>query len=1606
MKKALKWIGAAVLIPILLFALLAGLLYFPPFQQWAVRQASSYASEKTGLNISVGTVRLKFPLDLRLDDVVAVQPPGDTIASIGSVVADVQLRPLLKKQVVIDELTFEQARVNTADFIQAARVRGDVGKLRVTNSDVFLNGKDDPSVSDVNLSNVLLSDARLDVVLADSVPEDTTESETSWRIFAEKAKIENSDIKLTMPAADGPTQVTAHLGQAEVSSGVFDLKRGSYSVGSVSIDGSALAYDSGSGNQSPADENRPGGGVAPSEIDFSHLKMSDLSLKADSISYNSSPSSGSQLSANLRSLSFREQSGLDVRNVSGRLAMADERLKLTDGKVETSESSLSADFDMALNAFAEQEPGTMKATVHAALGKQDLMRFMGSLPKEFRQRWPGQQLRVDGVVRGNMQNMGFSDLTLSLPTAFKATASGHLENLQSLTGDDPSAGSGPFRADIDFNARGENLDFVRELLPPDVKSQVRIPRGVTAQGNVKANGQQYAADVRAGVGKGTLVGTVKLDADRMAYEAHVKTSQLPLQQVLPDYGLSPITATIDATGTGTDLLSPRTQFTAKADISQFSYGGRDLSGLTADATVRNGKAHARLTGDNSLLKGTATVDALMGARGFKGTVVADLAHADLQRLGLVDSMMTVSGCAHLDIDSDLKHNHKIQGSVGDLAVSVREYPAADATSGGEVRPVTRVFRPGDLWLDLLSRRDTTRAVVDCGDFHMALAAGEGYEQLMKAGTELVAEVNRQYADRTIDQQRLRSVLPSAQLSLSSGRDNFFVEMLNHYGYGLGELNCQLSSAPATGLNGRLHAEAVMVDSILLDTLNFNILTDSVRTTYQAQIRNNKKNPQYTFNALIDGVVHDKGTIFGTRLYDENGELGVRLGLQATMERDGFMLRTYGNDPVLGYRKFHVNDSNYIFLGPKNRVSADLVMRADDGTGIQVYTNDDNDVAQQDITLSLHHFDLEKILAVIPYTPDISGMMDGDFHVLKTDDEMSVSTTIDVKKMAYEKSPMGDVGAEFVYMPKNDGSHYVDGILTLDGGEVANLSGTYKADGQLDADVSLERFPLSLANGFIPDQIVGLEGYGEGELSVKGQPSKPVVNGEVYLDSAFLVSVPYGVRLRFDNDPVTITDSRLLFENFNMYSSSAVSRSQNDNSSPLTTYGSLDFSDPSHMRLDMKMRAQNFLLIDSKENPRSEAYGKAYVNFFGTIAGEVTNLLMRGKLDVLGTTDITYILRDTPLTTDNQLEGLVTFTDFSDSTQTVVNRPELAGFSMDMTVDVSKGAHVMAYLNTDKSNYIDLMGGGTLRMAYNNADKLRLTGRYTLANGEMKYSLPIIPLKTFTIQDGSNIEFTGDPMNPTLNITATESVKTAVSSSNGVGRSVEFDCGVIITKTLNDMGLEFTLSAPEDMQLQSELLSMSKEQRGKLAVTMLTTGMYLADGNTGGFTMNNALNSFLQSEINNITGNALRTLDFSVGLDNTIDATGNTSTNYSFKFAKRFWNNRLKVSLGGKVSTGAEIESQNQSFFDNVTFEYRLDDTANKYVTLFYENNVYDWLDGFTQEYGAGFIWRRSLQHFKDVFNLRGDRQLLPVVAPTDSLRRQEAVPSVELPDSLSVKETP
>ena len=73
-----KWLVGILLLPVGLVTLLSILLYIPYVQDFAVRQATAYASEATGMRISIGQIRLSFPLDLKIRDVQAIHQ-ADTL---------------------------------------------------------------------------------------------------------------------------------------------------------------------------------------------------------------------------------------------------------------------------------------------------------------------------------------------------------------------------------------------------------------------------------------------------------------------------------------------------------------------------------------------------------------------------------------------------------------------------------------------------------------------------------------------------------------------------------------------------------------------------------------------------------------------------------------------------------------------------------------------------------------------------------------------------------------------------------------------------------------------------------------------------------------------------------------------------------------------------------------------------------------------------------------------------------------------------------------------------------------------------------------------------------------------------------------------------------------------------------------------------------------------------------------------------------------------------------------------------------------------------------------------------------------------------------------
>ena len=1514
-KKALKWLGITVATPIALFLLLAILLYIPPVQNFAVHQVANYLSGNLGMDVRIDKVRLAFPLDLAVHHMTAVEK-GDTLLNADRLRLNVKLMPLFEGRADVDGFELYGLVIDTKSYISDTRIKGHAGKLTAAAHGV------DWEKELVNLDHARLHDADIYVTLSDTAKKDTTESKAKWNIAVKKVDIERSKVHLQMPGDS--MRIYANLGRAALRGGAFDTGRNYYAVKTLQLQDCDVNYD--------IPYIKPVAGIDPN-----HIAVKRLTLMLDTLSYNNE----GVLRAGLRGLTLHEKCGLDVTRLSGSVYMDTTQLRLPALLLRTPASRIDADVAFDFKAFSAGKGGHCQAMVDASIGYDDIRTLAtGYVDKAYLRALPHKPLAIKGTVSGNIDHLRLPSLTLNMPGVLQASANGYTNYVTK------DWRNGKF----DFNLRTKSMAAVRQLMPASLKQSINVPDGLSLRGKAAFNGSRYDADIKAGIGRGSLTAKAKLDVKRETYKVVATAHQLPIASIVRGVPVGPFSGSLRASGSGWDVMSPRASLTADAKVNTLSYERYPLGGISVKANLRGGKAVAHFEADNPLLQGNGHIEALLGRHKYEVAVKASLPNIDLKKLGVTTDTL------YFGTDIDIK-------ATANKAFTAYALSGSIANNHFTTQRMSAMAK--DILFDLATSRDTTTANISAGDLRLRLGAKGDIPHLGTHLARFANELQKEAKTYNIDQERLKTYLPVMAFYLDAGRDNPLYNIARMKGYSFSSAYVNLNTDPHVGMTGDARMGALNVGALLLDTIDTHIFQNSTGVQMRGLVKNGKKNPN-PLEVRMRSYVMRSGAGIELSYYDSEGERGVDVGLQAALVDGGLNIHLYPENPVLAYRNFKVNKDNYIFLGKDNSIRADVDLLADDGTGLKIYGEPKDSV--NDLTVSVNQVNLGELSAVLPYMPKLSGMLSGDVHV--TDDsqhkQLSAMASLTADNFKYEDMPLGNVGIDAVYLPKTGGEHQASAFINSNGKEVLACNGTYfdRNGGTFEGDAQLHDFPLQMLNGFMASTDVALKGIAGGDLRVNGSLDKPVINGSLDLDSAHIYSDVYGFDLRTDERALDIKDSRIIFSDYRLFSTGK---------EPMVLNGTFDMSDFERMRMDFAMRAKNFELINTRKKAQSMLFGKVYANYVGTLKGTTDNLSLRGKLEVLDRTDVTYILKDSPLSVDDRLHDLVQFTNFKDSTQTA--QPEKAvdgGMDITMGISISDAAIFHCNLSDDRQSYVKLEGGGDMTLRMTQQGDMRMTGLFTTNSGEMKYQLPVIPLKTFQIVQGSYVQFTGDVMNPTLNIAAKERTK-AVVTEDDKQRSVAFDVGVKITKPLNDMGLEFTIEAPEDLNIQNQLASMSAEQRGKAAVTMMATGMYMTDETMmsgSGFKANNALNAFLQSEIQNIAGSALKTIDINLGVESGTSQTGTSTTDYSFQFAKRFWGNRISVIIGGKVSTGADATNSAESFINNVSVEYRLDQGATRYVKAFYDRDTQDPLEGQLTKTGAGLVLRRKTDKLGELFIFR------------------------------------
>ncbi|WP_278528422.1 translocation/assembly module TamB domain-containing protein [Bacteroides acidifaciens] len=1258
------------------------------------------------------------------------------------------------------------------------------------------------------------------------------------------------------------------------------------------------------------------GAAKPVEgFDASHIAVRDVSIGLDSLLYK-----GRDMKAVIREFTMNERSGLSVTSLTGRAFSNDSIISVPGLKLQTPHSEI----DLSAHTYWElvniPTTGRLSANLNAYIGKEDVMLFTGGLPDSFKEAYPFRPLVIRAGTDGNLKEMQISRFTADLPGAFSLEGGGILENLV-----DSITRSGT----IGLKMKTQNLNFLTGLSGEVPNGTLVIPDSMNLVAQVDIKGPEYKANLHLKEGQGAMNVNAALNTATEVYKADLKIDNLQLHHFLPKDSIYELSLSAAADGRGLDVMSYRSYAKLDLALDRLHYAQYHLSNVHLTGALKGALVTANLTSDNELLKMTTDAEYNLAHSYPDGKVTVDVIRLDLHELGLMPEPMK---------------------------------------------------RPLAFNLSAEARQNRVFTHFISGDMKLNLSARSGVNPLISQSIRFVDVLMKQIDEKELNHAELRKALPTAVLSFSAGKENPLAYFLATKNMSYHDASMKFGMAPDWGINGKAAVHALKVDTLQLDTVFFTVKQDTTLMKLRAGVINGPKNPQFSFSTTLTGEIRDRDAELLVDYKNGKGETGVLLGVNARPlfegqgKGNGIAFTLIPEKPIVAFQQFHFNENhNWIYLHKNMRVYANVDMWDEEGMGFRVHSMQGDTVSLQNIDVEIRRIHLQEITSVLPYFPEVTGLFSLEAHYVQTEKDLQLSAEASIDELTYERQRIGDIALGATWLPGEQGKQYLNAYLNHDQVEVLVADGkllpTRTGKDSLEVNTTLEHFPLRVANAFIPDQMVTLSGDMDGNLNITGSTEQPLINGELILDSVAVLSSQYGARFVFDNRPVQIKNNRLLFDKFAIYTTSK---------NPFTIDGYVDFRDMSRPMANLNMLAQNYTLLDAKRTRESLVYGKVFADFRATVKGPLDGLNMRGNVSLLGNTDVSYVLTDSPLTVQDRLGSLVTFTSFSDTTTVVrqeVPTVSLGGLDMVMMVHIDPSVRVKVDLDAGNDNRIELEGGGDLSMKYTPQGDLTLTGRYTLSGGLMKYALPVIAAKEFAIDNGSYVEWTGNPMDPMLNFKATDRIRASVSEGeNGGSRMVNFDVSVVVKNRLDNLSFAFDVAAPEDATVQNELTAMGAEERGKQALYIMVMKTYLGTGPIGGgggglgkLNMGSALTSVLSSQINSLMGN-LKNASLSVGVEDHDDSeTGSKRTDYSFRYSQRLFNNRFQIVIGGKVSQGENATNDAESFIDNISLEYRLDRTGTRYIRLFYDKNYESVLEGEITETGVGIVLRKKLDKLSELF---------------------------------------
>ncbi len=1495
-----------VLLILLLLLLLAGglllSLRYPSVQTYLAQKATSFLSDKLKAKVSIQKVRVVFFDEIDLVGFYMEDLEHDTLIYAQELNVDFKTVALFDRTIDIQEINLNAAKIH----LKRDSLGTNIAQLfRVFKSSAAKDTTSSPFKWKIDLKTVQLTqtdfqylDNKTNLDLRVWVPScifDLEKLDLPNKLIAVKsAVISGADVNINLlkrgakKQDDSLTEVHFLKDVLKVEWRKFALLNAHFSLNDRNVDT-----------------------IKPKGIDFKHLDIANINLLT---------SSGSILDdtifADIKSLTARDRSGLEVKELSALARVSVQDITLNQLHIKTPHSEIGNFLSLKYSHFRDFKKflDGVKMDVRltdSRFSLKDLSYFVKGMAKVEHNTF-----RVNGRFKGSVSEI--DGRNIEIRTAANTFFAG-----------DFSTRGLPNIFETSLNVRVKKLSTtaqdVKSIYPP-----VKLPTNLSTLGLIRYSGtfDGFVTDFVSNGKLETQIGSATTDVNfaynkvtnKSAYQGKLSLNTFDLGKYFNDEkNFGTVSLQTKIKGGGLTLESLRAELEGEVSsitLLNHQYQDIDINGFVLKKSF-SGDLH--LNDDNLKMDFSGRVDLSKEIPEFKFN--ADVKYINFKALNVLKNDFKISGkiksdFAGLKVDDILGRvdfsnlvltRDTIESYVNYASVDVKSLPG-----NKKLFEIKSDFLEGEVdgnfnYKDLpkafvrFAKETFTRDFVDTTtlanqDFHFDIRIFEpnDFTRIIHPDLKLIRHSHIEGDFSTQNQfVNLTGYIPEFQFGKFKAK-SMDLEAIAESGFFDFEMNVDQV------YNG---------DSLWIDTLQ--ILT---QTTANKDFR-------------FDMLVADK------RKFNY-----ANITAFITPKTDKTLIRLEPSDIKLANYKWHFDSGNAIFVQGKKITSQGLVFRsAEQKIYIDSYLKNDTSTS---IKLTLDNTSISDFTGIFTTKMrDLIGTVNGKLTVEDVFYKPKVFADFVVNEFYLGNQLIGDINIEsrldesgknlLVYSSIKSINNYLEarGYISLEPGKP-----------EINIDVDAPKLGLNFLNyKFFERYVKDVRGNAVVKANVYGTLSKPLLGG-------YVVLVDDTVTVSFLNTTYHINNQRVKLDSKGFDFGNLIAYDVRDKQ--LTASGRINHESFKKWELACGVVSEDaqFLNTNDKLSPYfyGVVFGKGSVSFNGPFNSPVIKAYAM-------TQPGSYCRLPIRSSYETNKYSFYKFSNGQDSlARTPQNQLKLNGVTFQLDLDVTPDARMDIILDPVTGDILTTYGRGNLKIEIPKVGNISMYGTYEIERGSYLFTLQNIINKRFEITRGGTINFGGDIYKAGLNVDAVYEVRTSITdlisdliSESGNTQSqlaaaartrVPTRLALKLTGVLERPNIGFDIRAIDpDPAIKSyveqklSILKTNDNEMNKQVFGLLVMNRFLpqspfgnavANTNLGG-TAANTVSEFVSSQLSNYLSSLLgyanvnnldinidyRQYDQTSGTTANPNATNDIRRELQLELSQRFLNNRLSINAGGNIDFG-------------------------------------------------------------------------------------------------------